>query len=77
MTDQDCNATNCAQPATHSWQRHATQAELDQYIASGDLPPGTTDALVMVLACADHTLEPDQRAQTHASACAAPPTCTC
>lgn len=77
MSDQDCHATGCTTPASNSWQRHATQAELGQYIASGDLPPGSTDALVIVLACPVHTIDQELCAITHVSTCTAPPTCTC
>lgn len=71
-----CQAPGCELAATAGWQRWASPAELDALIAAGELPPNTTSAQLMVLACADHRLM-QGAGQTHEYSCEAPPTCTC
>jgi hypothetical protein len=65
----------CPEPSTMSWQRHATDAEGDALIASGDLPPGfdTSVLLLPVDACDDHRVNDDLAALVHAADCTAPP----
>lgn len=74
-----CSADGCENESVMSWQRYATEAEL---LALG-VPPENIQAAIddgttlMVYACADHLLAPDLMAMVHASACPAPPDCTC
>ncbi len=68
-----CQAPECPSPAIWSWERAATAAELAEWIGSGDLPPGSTEARVTVLACGDHTVDGQRRTGLHESDCSAPP----
>jgi hypothetical protein len=79
-----CLATGCNSEATSQWLRWCTQDELNDYMASGDLPQGTTEATRSIYACDDHKLETDTgeadlglMSVTHKSVCQAPPECTC
>ncbi len=68
-----CQAPECPTPATWSWERAATPAELAEWIGSGDLPPGTTEARVTKLACDEHAPDAHRRTGLHESTCTAPP----
>ena len=58
--------------AVGSWQRLATQEEIDAFHASGDLPLTETTALVMVFGCEIHTLPVELAARNHRATCTAP-----
>lgn len=68
-----CQAPTCTNPGTRGWERAATPQELDDWIASGDLPPGTTEARVAKIACEDHTVDTHRRTGLHEATCSAPP----
>lgn len=72
-----CMVENCDKPSTQSWQRQATQAEIDHFHQTGDLPPWETTAQMTIDACDEHALPPDLAAVPHLSDCLAPPKCNC
>jgi hypothetical protein len=59
------------------WKRWATQAEIDQYHQSGDLPASENSAEIAVRACPEHAITVDQASYTHDATCTAPPGCDC
>lgn len=73
-----CDALDCAADSAMAWERWATQAEVDQYHASGDLPAHEATAKILVRSCAEHLLHPvDLMSRTHDAECGAPSTCNC
>jgi hypothetical protein len=73
-----CMKAGCTNDAVIQWQRRATQLEIDQYIQSGDLFPGTTEATVPRYGCDDHKLTDAQIThQPHDADCTAPHPCNC
>ena len=75
---QACDA--CEKPATQGWQRYATD-ELEAARTDPTMPSvqeHETSALVQVLACDEHALEPDLAAKVHNAECPAPvEPCSC
>lgn len=59
-------------PAIYGWQRVATQAEVDHFHETGDLPLTETVALIPMYACEIHRLPDDIAWRTHQSGCTAP-----
>lgn len=68
-----CDAPGCETPPTMSWRRQATAAEIDRFVANGDLPPGETTAEVTMLGCDPHRVDDHRAAGIHQASCTAPP----
>jgi len=71
------NNEPCPNDYTWNWERWATQAEIDLYHTTGDLPLNETTCRILIKACEDHKMSLDRMAYTHDSTCGAPPTCDC
>lgn len=70
----------CDQPATHGWQRQATDQELEAARTDPNNPAvgeHDTTAHIQVLACEQHALHPELAAKVHDADCTAPPACDC
>lgn len=67
----------CPEPPVLSWQRWATEQELAELHATGDLPLAEESAKLMVFACDAHAITPELAAATHGATCSAPPVCDC
>lgn len=78
-----CQHSACKEPATHQWQRSATDDEVArEYATQG--PYGQVirswqgPHTVAVFACAEHALHAEGMANTHGATCPAPdPGCDC
>jgi hypothetical protein len=70
-----CQAADCQEPSTLSWERHATFEEGTALITSGDLPAGIDlDVLRLpVDACDNHRVNRTLAGHVHAADCTAPP----
>ena len=71
------NNEPCPNDIVWGWQRWATQAEIDLYHSTGDLPIHENVCRIPVYSCEDHKMSLDRMAYTHDSTCGAPPTCSC
>lgn len=78
-----CQRSDCTQPAAHSWQRAATDAE----VAADAATEGPFGRVVRnpqgphrqaVFACAEHVPPTEDTVRTHGATCPAPdPGCAC
>lgn len=66
---------NNPQNPVYSWERWATEEEIADLKASGDLPQSETSARLTMLSCNEHAAE--NRHLTHESTCAAPDSPCC
>lgn len=72
-----CQQTECEEPATHGWQRTATEEEIEaESVAQGPFGEVIRNwdgpHKVAVFACGEHVLPLDSMAATHLSRCPAP-----
>lgn len=79
-----CTATSCGieisgVEGAMSWQRYASEEEINGWLQSGDLPPGdwVGVATAPVYGCPEHAITMTQAGYVHESTCTAPPTCDC
>lgn len=70
-----CHA--CTEPAVLSWERWASEEEVAELHASGDLPAHETTAKLPVGGCKKHVLDLELAGLVHGSDCTAPPICDC
>ena len=76
-----CQHSSCFKPATLQWQRHSTQAEIDDlrelYRRTG-VNLRAQEHYTAVFACDEHALPPEEAWPIHEADCPAPdPGCPC
>lgn len=63
---------DCEADSVLSWQRWASQGEIDELHEQNELPDHETEAQVMVYACDEHVIDGDSAALTHDAVCQQP-----